>query len=218
MRPVSGAAASLFLPGFAAPAALYRRGLPSGWRALDPPGFRAAPDLRSRVRWLLDEVAAAPGSVVLGGHSAGAALAVLAAAATPERVERLVLVSPAGRPLAKPLRASASDFVRQLAAGAYPLAPLAQGALELVRAPRAALRLAHVLHDLDLSDDMRRVRAAGVPVTVIGCSTDTLVTGEHCRQAAHLLGARYRELTVAGGHMWMLGAWALLAAELAGAG
>ena len=68
---------------------------------------------------------------------------------------------------------------------------------------------------LDLSVEMRRVSAAGIDTTVVGCSTDTLVTAAHCRRAADLLGARYRELPLAGGHMWMLDAWPTLAAELA---
>jgi hypothetical protein len=31
---------------------------------------------------------------------------------------------------------------------------------------------------------------------------------------AHAVGGRYRELALAGGHMWMLKAWPRLAAEL----
>jgi len=51
-------------------------------------------------------------------------------------------------------------------------------------------------------------------VTVVGVVTDTLVTPDHCRRAAGLLGATYRELTVEGGHMWMLSAWPALARML----
>lgn len=71
--------------------------------------------------------------------------------------------------------------------------------------------------DSPLSGEMRRVCAARIDTTVVGCSTDTLVTADHCRRSADLLGARYRELPLAGGHMWMLGAWPALAAELAAA-
>ncbi len=58
------------------------------------------------------------------------------------------------------------------------------------------------------------MRAAGIPVLVVGCSTDTLVTGGHARAIADLLGAEYRELTLAGGHMWMLQAHELLSRVL----
>ncbi len=47
------------------------------------------------------------------------------------------------------------------------------------------------------------MREAGVDSTVIGCATDTMITFDHCRRAAGLLGARYRELTLDGGHLWM---------------
>jgi pimeloyl-ACP methyl ester carboxylesterase len=66
------------------------------------------------VDWLLAELAAAPSPRILGGHSMGAALAVgVAAALLPERVERLVLVGPAGLRLTKPIRRSAAQFASQ---------------------------------------------------------------------------------------------------------
>jgi pimeloyl-ACP methyl ester carboxylesterase len=202
----------LFLPGWGAPAGLYRRGLPAGWRALDLPGF----ELAEHRSWLEQELQARPGQVVLGGHSLGGALALLAAAALPDRVRRLVLIAPAGLPLRKPFRKSARDFLHQVAAGGYPARELGAAVIGVARAPRAAVRLARAVHELDLSDEMRVVRRAAIPVTVVGCTSDTLVTAEHTRRAARLLGARYRELGLAGGHMWMLGAWPVLAAELAG--
>ncbi|HVH51469.1 MAG TPA: hypothetical protein VM690_04940, partial [Gaiellaceae bacterium] len=87
---------ALFVPGWGAPAALYEPGLPSGWSALEPPSFAAGRgSLAEYHRWLrieLDRRGRSP----LGGHSMGAALAILAAAESPELVERLVLVAPAG--------------------------------------------------------------------------------------------------------------------------
>jgi pimeloyl-ACP methyl ester carboxylesterase len=204
----------LFLPGWGAPAELYRPGLPPGWRALSPPGF----ELAAHRRWLELELGSCERPVVLGGHSMGGALALLAAAARPELVRRLVLISPAGLPLRKPLRSSAREFVGQVAAGRYPLRQVGAAVLEVARSPAAALRLARQVHDLDLTPEMRRVRSAGIPVTVVGCATDTLVTPDHSRRAARLLGASYRELGLAGGHMWMLGSWAALAAELSSQG
>jgi len=45
---------------------------------------------------------------------------------------------------------------------------------------------------------------AGIPTTVIGCVTDTLVTTDRTRTLADALGARCEELELHGGHMWML--------------
>jgi Mg-chelatase subunit ChlD len=42
------------------------------------------------------------------------------------------------------------------------------------------------------------VRAAGIPTTVIGCVTDTLVTTDRTRTLAEALGARYEELDLHG--------------------
>lgn len=49
---------------------------------------------------------------------------------------------------------------------------------------------------------------------LIGCASDTLVTPAHCRRAAFLLGASYRELAITGGHVWMLSDGERLATEL----
>ena len=57
---------------------------------------------------------------------------------------------------------------------------------------------------LDLHRECARIRAAGIPTTVFGCVGDTLVTSANARALAELLGARYEELDLRGGHMWML--------------
>jgi len=144
----------------------------------------------------------------------GAALAVLAAVTVPEHVAGLVLIAPAGLPLRKPLRRSAADLAGQLAARTYPFTDVLAGAREVVAAPRGAIKLVQALRRLDLSAQMERVRAAGIPTIVVGCTTDTLATPTHCRRVARLLGAEYRELAVSGGHVWMLRRPALLAAVL----
>ena len=53
----------------------------------------------------------------------GAALALLAAIDRPDLVERLILLSPAGLPLTKPIPSSLVTWVRQVATGRFPLAP-----------------------------------------------------------------------------------------------
>jgi len=207
-------ASALFLPGWGAPAALYQPGLPAAWRALEPPSFAASRgSLEAYRRWLGLELSRR-GRSPLGGHSMGGALAILAAAESPELIERLVLVAPAGLPLQKPLSASLVDFVRQAARGIYPREAAARGLAAVARAPRAAFALAQEVRALDLRRECARVRAAGIPVLVVGCSSDTLVTRGHAQTLADALGADYRELTLGGGHMWMLQAQELLARVL----
>ena len=195
---------ALFLPGWGAPAALYEPGLPHAWRALEPPSFASSRgSLEAYRRWLGIELSRA-GRSPLGGHSMGAALAILAAAESPELVERLVLVAPAGMPLQKAISASLVDFVRQVARGMYPRLAAARALAAVARAPRAALALAAEVRALDLRRECARVRAAGIPVLVVSCSTDTLVTNRHSLALADALGADHHELNLAGGHMWML--------------
>lgn len=205
--------ASLFVPGWGAPSGFYEPGLPTGWSMLEPPLFGSG-SFPAHLRWLVDRIDALQDAVVLGGHSMGGALAIAAAAARPERVRGLVLVSPAGLPLTKPMRASARDLCRQAASRSYPLRPAARVLRAALARPRQALGLARDVRALDLSEEMGRVRAAGIAATVLGCTTDTLVTAGHSRRAAGLLGARYRELAAAGGHMWMLTAWTRFESEL----
>jgi pimeloyl-ACP methyl ester carboxylesterase len=195
---------ALFVPGWGAPASLYAPLLPPGWTALEPPSFAASGGVLDAYRaWLGGELWSRGRSVV-GGHSMGGALALLAAATEPDLVERLVLVSPAGLPLTKPIRASTADFARQLLRGVYPLRTALKGTSALARAPRAALRIAQELRSLDLRRECRRIRAHGVPALVIGCRSDTLVRCDSSRLLAAALGADYVELETAGGHMWML--------------
>jgi pimeloyl-ACP methyl ester carboxylesterase len=208
------AGAPLFVPGWASRPAMYGLAVPDGWTVLDPPSFRAGGATLDRyVDWLVDELARR-GPAVLAGHSMGGALAVLAAAAKPSLVERLVLVSPAAFPLSKSTPACLRDLGKEILRGRFRIEDLAGAAVRLAAAPRAASRLAHELRSLDLSPEMRAVSAAGVPATVIACSSDTLVTSDHCRRAARLLGAGYREVEHPGGHLWMISDPPALAHEL----
>ncbi len=212
---MSAATEKLFLPGFAALSSLYRPGLPANWTAIDPPGFGGSDgSFAGGCRWLVGELDRRNEPVELAGHSMGAALAIAAAAARPASVARLVLIAPAGLPLDKPFARSLGEFVSQVARGWYPLAEARRSIRDIVRSPRRALGLARALHRSDLSAEMEAVRAGSIDTVVVSASSDTLVTTEHCRRAAQLLGARYRELSLDGGHMWMLGSWAVLAGLL----
>jgi pimeloyl-ACP methyl ester carboxylesterase len=206
--------ASIFIPGWGAPATLYEPLLPGGWTALEPPAFAASGGrLDVHRRWLTGELLVRDRTVV-GGHSMGGALALLVAATQPELVERLVLFSPAGLPLTKPIRHSVRDFAAQIRDGLYPARTLLAGAAALGRAPRAALRLAAYVRSLDLLRECARIRGHGLPVLVVGCTTDSLVRADQARDLAGALGAEYVELDAAGGHMWMVRDRARFAAVL----
>jgi pimeloyl-ACP methyl ester carboxylesterase len=194
---------------------MYRRGLPDGWRVLELQGFRAGGgDLDRHRRAVVDELAGAPGAVAVAGHSMGAALAVIAAAEHPELVARLILLAPSGLPLARPLRASALTFAGQLVRRLYPLRELVPAVANVAAAPRAALRLARRVHDLDLRDELVRVRAQGTPAAVVACSSDRLATPGHCRRLAELLGAELHAVDDPDGHVWPITNPALLVAIL----
>jgi pimeloyl-ACP methyl ester carboxylesterase len=205
----------IFVPGWGAPALLYRHGLPTGWTVLELPSFREARGTLDRHRACVRAALAGRREpVALAGHSLGAALAVLAAAETPDAVSALVLVSPAGLPLAKPLTASALTLARQILQGAYPAWALARKAAAILSAPRATLALARVAHDLDVSRELAAVRAHGTPCTVVAARSDRLTTCEHCRRVAELLGCEYRELDARDGHIWPITQPELLRREL----
>lgn len=195
--------AGLFLPGWGAPASLYRAGLPERWRVVELPSFRRS---RGRLEPYLDcardALAAERAPVTLAGHSMGAALAVIAARERPELVERLVLVSPAGLVLERPLRASARAFAGQVLRGCYPAGALRRMTLNTLVAPRAAITLARRVEALDLTRELEELRGLAIPATVVGCSGDRLTTCTHCRQLASVLGANYRELDARDGHIW----------------
>jgi pimeloyl-ACP methyl ester carboxylesterase len=195
----------VFIPGWGASAALYRGLVPGDWDVLEPPSFRASKGALGAYRaWLRDELARRPGPITLGGHSFGAALAVLAANDGHANIDRLVLVGPAGLPLSKPLGRSMRDFGAQVVTGLYPLVEAVRLTRAALAAPNSALRLAQAVRRLDLRSELRSLRGKGVPCTVVAADTDTLTTPAHCRAIAELAGGDYRELSVGGGHMWFL--------------
>src|SRR5262249_23940508 len=163
---------NLFLPGYGATGRLYARGLEEGWQALEPPPFHATNGaLASYVDWVRRELRRNDRPIWLAGHSMGGALAMLATTADPRRVARLTLASPAGLPLRKPIPASLVLFATQVARRRYGFDEIRREVGQALGAPRAALRLAQAVRRLDLTSEMRSLRASGVPVEVVGCST-----------------------------------------------
>lgn len=207
----------VFIPGWGAVPGLYAKGLPAGWETLElPPYSTTGGELTAYCRWLDTEIARRDAPISLAGHSMGAALAILVAVGRPAAIERLVLLSPAGLPLSKPLKASLATFFGQIAHGWYPVAEISLVVSHVLRTPRAALGLARAVHELDLSAELARLKTSSVPSTVVGCSTDRLTTPDHCRRLASLLGAAYHELDAPGGHVWMIAEPRLFTVALAG--
>jgi pimeloyl-ACP methyl ester carboxylesterase len=213
---MSGTMNGLFVSGWAATTGLYLAGLPEGWEALELPSFRTTRgELSTYRRWLGAEIARRPTPVALAGHSMGGALALLAAVDQPELVEKLILLSPAGLPLSKPMWASTATFAGQVARRCYPAGELWRAVARMATAPRAALRLARSVHDLDLTPELERIRAHRIPCTVVGSVSDELTTPAHCRRLAALLDATYREVDASEGHIWVITEPARLTDELA---
>jgi len=197
----------LLVPGWGARASLYRGVVPPEWEVLQPPSFRASRgELETYFDWLRAELGRRDGPFALAGHSFGAALVVLAAGGRWAAVDRIILVSPAGLPLSKPLPLAGLAFVRQLLAGVYPVRPALESALGAVLAPRAAMSLAHDVYRLELRDELEEIRRRGIPTTVLSATSDTLTTCEQCREIARLAGGECDELDVPGGHVWFLAA------------
>jgi pimeloyl-ACP methyl ester carboxylesterase len=194
----------VFVPGFGALPSFYRPALAGDWTVHEPPSFRGADSFEARVSALRETLDRSTGKVTLAGHSMGAALAVAAALERPDRVERLLLIGPAGLPLTKPLADSLRDFFAQVRTRVYPARDLARALRDALAAPRSTLRLARAVQALDLRDQLEAVRKRGIRCDVVGCVGDTLTPVDHCRRVARLAGGRYCEVDAAGGHMWML--------------
>jgi pimeloyl-ACP methyl ester carboxylesterase len=147
------------------------------------------------------------------GYSHGSSLAARYAAAHPERVSHLVLISapvcdardpadPASPPLApwERLIAATHDFPRFLVQFLGAAAPSAEpGALaratNMIKAsvsPRGMRQLLGQVRELDLRDLLSEIR---VPTLVVHANRDRLFSAAHGRfLSAHIPGARYVEL------------------------
>jgi pimeloyl-ACP methyl ester carboxylesterase len=209
------AVTGLFLPGWGATGGLYAAGLPDGWEALELPTFRTARgDFLTYRRWVAGELLRRQTPVALAGHSMGGALALLTAIDHPELVEKLILVSPAGLPLTKSMKASMVTFARQVARGRYPLGHLRRVVARAAAAPWSGFQLARTVHQLDVRPELERFDADRSACTVVACATDMLTPPAHCQELAAVLGAEYREVEASDGHIWPITHPRLLADEL----
>ena len=193
-------------PGWGGPRGLYAACVPDGWEILEPPPFRATGgDLAAYRRWLGDEIARARAAAHASPATRWARRSrCYAALDDPGAVE------PARPDLAGRAAAPEADLEERAEPRSTRSPRALPGGRALARdetdvaAPRAALRLAHTLRELDLAPELEQRPCGGIPCTVIGCATDRLTTPAICRRLASDSAPSYRELDVEGGHVWML--------------
>lgn len=170
-----------------------------------------AADYARRMWAWLDAVGGAEAPVTLVGHSLGAMMAAAAAAQHPQRVGRLVLLSPAqgyARADAALRRQKLDDRLASLqrlgpagmaqARAAAMLSPQADATLvrevERVMAridPRGYTQAAHMLADGDIAADLARWNGP----TLIACgSADTITPSAGCRALAQSAGRPYLDV------------------------
>ena len=197
--------AGIFLGGWTVSAHVYVPGLPPGWACPEQPGFgETAGRFGAYVDWAAALVRAHDAPVHLAGHSLGGAVAIAVAAREPGRVHRVTAFGPAGLPVEHGLRQAARDVVAnglglRLGAGAA-----SRSALRALDHPRAALRLAREVERLDLTSELRALRAAGVALVVVASNGDRVSTPAMCRRLAGLGGGRYVEDREGRDHLWVM--------------
>lgn len=155
------------LPALAEERAVYLVDLP-GFGTMRGRRFVLADASSWLARWL-EGVGLGRASVV--GHSLGAAVALRLAAVHGERIERLVLVAPAGLAIGRSLAGNAASLLVALRrASPRFLSVLATDALRA--GPRTLLRATREILGEDVRDALAEVSA---PALVIAGETDTLV-------------------------------------------
>jgi pimeloyl-ACP methyl ester carboxylesterase len=193
------------LPGFGGTA-----GLDAGAWTL--PGFAAW------VASFLDAVGTTEPAVVVG-HSFGGGVGIVLAHDHPRRVRGLVLVNSIGasawtqrgtrlRTMAqRPLWDWGLHFQRDLwpigqARRVLPVI-LAEAAPDLVRDPRAFLRVAGLARAADLTTELQELKARRLPVVVLWGNRDRIVTRDAFEEMCETLGGPHA-VTVEGSHAWLI--------------
>ena len=211
--------------------------------AWDAPGYAgssplvppepAAADYAQRL-WAWLDALGCDAPITLVGHSLGALMAASAAALQPERIARLVLLSPArGYALAPPAERERRlterlDNLRQLgpagmaqARAATMLAPGADpGLVAQVRVTMAQIipagytQASHMLANGDIAADLARFRATSTsPITVACGSADAITPPKGCAAVAAQAGVALTDLGPVG-HICALEAGAVVNALL----
>lgn len=219
----------LFLHGWALGSHAYKRCLKRlvrlGCRVVAPalPEFggtaglpRGRSDLAGYAAWagaFLDAVGVDEPALVIG-HSFGGAVAARLAHDFPDQVAHLVLINSVGgaawtdeRPLAeRPLWDWALNFSRDILTGRRvtdTVRAIVEDALpNLVGNPVGVWRVATLARGLDLTTELTRIRAEGVPVTAVWSEGDLIIPQASFEAICRALGVEGH--LVPGRHGWLL--------------
>ncbi|AKF10033.1 alpha/beta fold hydrolase [Sandaracinus amylolyticus] len=188
---------------------------PGSSARVDLPGLgRSSPARVDDVAWLDALLADRARPIVLVGHSLGAGLALRFAARRPQRVSRLVLVSPAFLQRRAPamlrcaaltsraLRGMSLERAQRRFLGAGDVHPAVESAHAHLRRPGVASRIARALagaSTLEARAELRRLlEAIAVPVTIVHGDQDPLEVRPACEivtvaGAGHVLHVTHPE-------------------------
>jgi len=199
-----------------------------GCRVIAPslPGFGGTPELpgaqfslRGYAQWVADfvEVLGVEESAVVVGHSFGGGVAIRYAADHHERVRSLVLVNSiggsawrSGRGLKSIAERPLWDWGLHFPGDVWPLRQasrvlpvVAEDLLpNLVRNPRAIIRVANLARRADLRAEIEALRDSGLPITILWGQRDGIVPRESFE--ALCVASGVEGTVVEGSHSWLL--------------
>jgi pimeloyl-ACP methyl ester carboxylesterase len=199
-----------------------------GVRVIAPamPGFGGAADLPDETfsmsgyaRWVIDllDVLGVDESVVVLGHSFGGGVSIRLAYDHPDRVRSLVLVNSVGGSAwkqGKTLKSIAErplwDWGLHFPADIWPvrqatrvLPVIAEDVVpNVLRNPRAFVRVANLARRADLRSELETLRDRGLPVTLLWASRDGIIPRESFE--ALCVASGVEGTVVDGSHSWLL--------------
>jgi pimeloyl-ACP methyl ester carboxylesterase len=190
------------------------------------PGFGGSGDLRGEsfsmsgyAKWVADLLDALEieESVVLVGHSFGGGVAIKLAHDMPKRVRSLVLVNSiggsawrTGRTLRSVAERPLWDWGLHFPSDVWPvrqatrvLPVIAEDLLpNLLRNPRAIVRVANLARRADLRVELERLRDRGLPITILWGTRDGIIPRESFE--ALCVASGVEGTVVEGSHSWLL--------------
>jgi pimeloyl-ACP methyl ester carboxylesterase len=154
----------------------YVPDLPGYGRSHKPESTLSIPKLADAVAAFLDAVGVE--RAVLLGNSMGCLITIEFAHAYPDRIERAILVSPAGGPHNQPIYRGLPQLVRDSLLETPRIIPIAVP--DYLRfGPFSSLRL---FHAMTMYPTLDRVQALDLPILIVAGERDPLVSKEHLRE------------------------------------
>ena len=198
---------------------VYAPGLPGFGGTADLPARELS--LRGYARWVgaFADAAGITEPVTLIGHSFGGGVAIQAAYDHPDRVEHLIVVNSIGgsawrhdRGVLRSMRERPLwDWGLHFQADLLPVRQftrvipvIAEDAIpNLLRNPRAILRVAHLARTADLTAELQELKRRRLPVTVLWGQRDTVIPQASSEALRAALG-NPPCIAVPGNHVWLL--------------